>query len=74
VLHAAAQNGRDEVVQTLLKSNASIHEKSNNGWTALHFAAENGHNEVVQTLLKSNAECELPVGACCRSADEPSPS
>jgi hypothetical protein len=54
-LHLAAQNGHNEVVQTLLKNNAAIDEKQKDGFTALHFAAQNGHNEVVQTLLKNNA-------------------
>jgi ankyrin repeat protein len=54
-LHIAAQKGRNEVVQTLLKKGAAIDQKCNNGATALHLAAQYGHNEVVQTLLMMEA-------------------
>ena len=33
----ASQNGRTEVVELLLNKNASVNEKTNDGWTVLHL-------------------------------------
>ncbi len=36
-IYIACENGHKQVVQLLLNKNASVNEKTNNGWTALHW-------------------------------------
>ena len=55
-LYAAAENGHNEVVKTLIKAKCDLNVKSEDGDTALHRAAENGHGNVVISLLESGAE------------------
>ena len=49
-LSAAASNGHDQIVQTLVDYGARI---LTTGKNPLHCAAENGHDVVVRTLLKA---------------------
>ena len=55
-LHAAAENGHNEVVKTLIKAKCDLNVKSEDGDTALHRAAESGHGNVVISLLESGAD------------------
>ena len=52
----ASYNNQLEVVKELLKTNADISTRMNDGWTALLLASEQGHVEIVQELLRNNAD------------------
>ena len=58
-LHAAAENGHNEVAKTLTQSKCDVNVKNKFRYTALHRASGNGHNEVVETLIQ--AKCDLNV-------------
>jgi ankyrin repeat protein len=67
-LHYAAQQGRSEVVATLLKQGASPDAVTEYySYTPLHWAAENNHAEVIQALAKAGAKIE----ALTDNADTP---
>jgi ankyrin repeat protein len=51
VLHEAAYNGTEKIVELLLKFGASIRAETTKGQTALHMAAKNGHAGAVKQLL-----------------------
>ncbi|WP_375316602.1 ankyrin repeat domain-containing protein [Wolbachia endosymbiont (group A) of Colletes cunicularius] len=51
----AAENGRVNAAQILLKYGASIEVKNNDGMTALHWAAQNGHLGVAKLLADNGA-------------------
>jgi ankyrin repeat protein len=50
-LHAAAQNGDEEMIRTLLYGGADLNVKSNDGKTPLDLAKEAGRTKAV-TLLE----------------------
>ena len=50
-LHAAAQNGDEGMIRTLLYGGADLNAKSNDGKTPLDLAAESEHTKAV-VLLK----------------------
>jgi ankyrin repeat protein len=52
----AAEDGRLDLVQTLLKAGADPNAKCEDGFTVLMWAAARGHVEVVKALLQSGAE------------------
>ena len=51
-LHAAAQNGRVEVVHVLLEHGADVGAEDGDGRTALQVAASKGYNKIMNLLLK----------------------
>jgi ankyrin repeat protein len=55
-LHHAAQNGRVEVLNSLLDKGADVLAVDSNGKTALHYAAQNGHVKVLNSLLDNGAD------------------
>lgn len=55
----ASYNGHKAVCEYLLKNNAQINARVDNGFTALHFAAENGQLEIVKLLISRGALTEL---------------
>lgn len=57
-LHLAAEQGRLDVVMSLVEQGAHIEAKNKYQWTALHCAAYRGHLEVVQWLVKQGADIE----------------
>ncbi|RYP14662.1 hypothetical protein DL765_006228 [Monosporascus sp. GIB2] len=57
-LSAAAEYGREAVVQLLLEKGADIESKSSTGWTPLWAAAQHGHEAVVKLLLEKGADIE----------------
>ncbi len=58
-IHIATYNGHTEVVDTLLKHNASFIEFNKNVPTLLHIAAERGHLDLVELLLNNGAEGDI---------------
>jgi len=58
-LLTAAQLGRLDMVQTLLKAGADINIPDSSGWSALMTAAWKGHREVVRFLLSQG--CKINV-------------
>jgi len=52
----AAEDGRLDLVQSLLQAGASPNAKSDGDVTVLMWAAARGHVEVVKVLLESGAE------------------
>ena len=55
-LFAAVGFGDPAVIQALLKGGANVHEKDNDGMTALHWAVVAHHPEAVKALLAAGAD------------------
>mmetsp|Transcript_28001 Transcript_28001/g.65428 ORF Transcript_28001/g.65428 Transcript_28001/m.65428 type:complete len:148 (-) Transcript_28001:182-625(-) len=55
-LHAAAESGHAEAVDSLLRAQAEPNIKTNCGLTPLHFSAREGHADVTQLLVVSRAD------------------
>jgi len=78
-LISAANEGRVEEVETLLRNNPDLNVNGSSwkGWAALHHSCENGHIELVKLLLAHpviNVNLQLRSGAtplahCCASGD-----
>lgn len=58
VLHAAAQAGRVEVVQLLIKKGANVNARTSKGCTPLHLAAGYGHAPAAAALLECGASLD----------------
>jgi ankyrin repeat protein len=56
---AAAQRGRDEVLQLLLEKRASIDMQDAKGWTALMHATQAQRPKIVSELLGANASVHV---------------
>jgi uncharacterized protein len=52
----ASQNGRKDIVATLLAKGVDVNAKRNDGVTALMLASQNGHKDVVELLLDKGAD------------------
>ena len=59
LIHAAAAKGHKDVVELLVKNDASAYEKSMKYPTALHLAAGNGHLEVIQLFNDYGAKFDV---------------
>jgi uncharacterized protein len=55
-LHAAAAGGKTELVELLLKHDASPNAQQEGGWTALHAAAQSGYRDMAEVLLAHGAD------------------
>ena len=55
-LHWAADANSVDVLRLLLKSDATVDARANNGLTPLHLAARKGSNECIVRLLDANAD------------------
>src|ERR1700737_1978555 len=55
-LHWAAMNGDQEVVEVLLRAQATVTIHDNSGWTALHAATWYGWLPIVERLLATKAD------------------
>ena len=55
-LHEAAEEGRLDLVNKLLRLPGSLKDQDIFGETPLHYAAENGHLEVVKALINAGAD------------------
>ena len=58
-IHAAAAKGHKDVVELLIKNNASFHESSKMYPTPLHLAAGNGHLEVLSLFYDYGAKFDV---------------
>jgi len=56
---AAAAEGHDALVDSLIQQGADVNLQGHNGWTALALAAQFGHERVVELLLRRGAEVNL---------------
>jgi ankyrin repeat protein len=54
----AAYNGHYHVVHYLLDSNANVHQKDKDGWTALHNACSRGYFRIVRLLVERKAKVD----------------
>jgi hypothetical protein len=52
-LHLAAQQGKEELVQTLLEANAEPATLDRRGYKAIDYASKLGHQNIVDLLLES---------------------
>jgi len=61
-IHLAAENGDDELLDSLLNNDADVNELANceisSSASALHIAAYSGHKKCVEVLLKHGADIE----------------
>lgn len=55
----AAKEGRDNVVELLLKYNADINARNNKGVTALMWASSRGNTKTTKVLLDHSAEVDI---------------
>ena len=53
VLHIAAQNGRDGIIEDLILKGADVNAGNNHKNTAIHLAAQNGFDKVAAHLLRA---------------------
>lgn len=58
-LHCAAREGRDEVVELLLKAGAKVDAADDKGMTPLHWAAFRGQHAVIERLVQAGADLNL---------------
>ncbi|XP_059587885.1 protein phosphatase 1 regulatory subunit 27 [Alligator mississippiensis] len=57
-LHEAVLTGSLDCVKLLVKYGADVHQRDENGWTALHMACSDGHAHIARYLLSLGAERE----------------
>ena len=50
-LMAAARNGHENIVKTLVENGAEVDRKDNEGMSAIILAAQYGHYEIVKFLI-----------------------
>ncbi len=55
-LHVAVDNGRQDIVNALLKAGAKTNSQDNRGRTPLHYAVRMDDVEIVKALLKAGAK------------------
>jgi ankyrin repeat protein len=61
-LHWAAQFGRADVAEVLIRFRAEVGRPAADGATPLHWAAQEGHSEVIRLLLGHGARPDVPDG------------
>ena len=59
MLHIAAQNGHDLLVERLLQKGARPDLQNSAGMTALHLAARGGYAECVKKLLATDMDLDI---------------
>ncbi|TVY37959.1 Ankyrin [Lachnellula occidentalis] len=55
-LHIAVSHDRDDIVQMLLDHGASLHARSDGGWTPFHNACQAGSEKIVGILIDAGAD------------------
>lgn len=61
LLSLAAEKGKIEVLNLLLKYKADVHQKDEKGLTPLCYAVQNNHAEIVKKLVNEGAEINLSL-------------
>lgn len=57
-LHEAVLSGNLECVRLLVKYGADIHQRDEDGWTALHIACSDGYPRIARFLLSQGAKMD----------------
>ncbi|XP_067089828.1 protein phosphatase 1 regulatory subunit 27 [Osmerus mordax] len=57
-IHEAVLSGNLECVKLLVKYGADVHQRDEDGWTALHMACSDGYPDIARFLLSLGASCE----------------
>ena len=70
LLMLSANNGRERVVDLLLRYGAEVGLQDGDGWTALDYAALNGRPIVVRRLLRAGADTALCAANALQIAEE----
>ena len=55
-LHYAAYNGKEAMVEQLLRAKANPDAVDNDGWTAARFAERIGYHALAQRLMEAQAK------------------
>ncbi|EKX32335.1 hypothetical protein GUITHDRAFT_166724 [Guillardia theta CCMP2712] len=58
-----AREGDSEAVEKLLRGNANLNVRDENGFQALHLAASRGHLAIVRQLIKAGANIDAETSA-----------
>ncbi|MES2789669.1 MAG: ankyrin repeat domain-containing protein [Planctomycetota bacterium] len=58
LLHAAAYDGKADIVKLLLALGANVNARHTNGRTPLHLAANKGYLDVIEILVRNGADIE----------------
>jgi ankyrin repeat protein len=59
LLHAAASQGKTDIVRELLSYGADVNAKNNDGITPIHNAAVNNNGEIVKILVSKGASVNI---------------
>ncbi|KAH9123274.1 hypothetical protein AeMF1_005690 [Aphanomyces euteiches] len=62
VLHVAAANGFNEILEMLIEAGAPVDIVDGSGLTPLHYAAWEGHRRAAEILLENGANIDKQVG------------
>ncbi|XP_068607018.1 protein phosphatase 1 regulatory subunit 27b [Brachionichthys hirsutus] len=68
-IHEAVLSGNLECVKLLVHHGADIHQRDEDGWTALHMACSDGFPHIARYLLSLGANAELENDGGERPAD-----
>lgn len=58
-LHGAAQQGRTEMIPSLVKYNANVNARDLVGGSPIYYAATLGHTEAVKLLIDANSDLSI---------------
>mmetsp|Transcript_23336 Transcript_23336/g.41712 ORF Transcript_23336/g.41712 Transcript_23336/m.41712 type:complete len:210 (-) Transcript_23336:199-828(-) len=59
LVHIAAQNGHQEILELLVKNNCDVNAQNKKGQTALHMAVEYDYYWIARTLLDNGANGQI---------------
>ena len=59
LIHVAAQNNYDQILEELLKYKADVNAVTFDNWSALHFAAMCGYEKIVRILIKGGIDVNI---------------
>eukprot|EP00058_Branchiostoma_floridae_P027755 XP_002613246.1 hypothetical protein BRAFLDRAFT_68211 [Branchiostoma floridae] len=75
LLHVAAFNGQQKIVEGLLKGSTSVDTRDQEMMTPLHWAAIGGHLQICEAFIKHGAEVNAKdqIHVCFHSQHEKTP-